>query len=390
MVPPVGREQGVSLRALCGEIAFTALLVVAGCQSPKQEAPDSPFLNVSRDAEVTFVGDETCATCHEDLYDSYQSHGMAQSFYRLTPENAVEDFSGVVLHHESSGFSYRAYRDGDRFVQEEFRLGPDGEKEHVLVRTMDYVVGSGSAARTYLTEENDRLYELPLTWYTQKQQWDFSPGYEVLNNRFDRAIPARCMACHNGYSEPVEDVPGKFVSLADGIGCESCHGPGSLHVEERTAVPESADSIDHTIVNPAHLSLDLRLDVCQQCHLHTDVSLLREGKSAFGYRPSLPLSSHRALFSPETEETDADDERSRIAVISHADRMKQSQCFIQSRSVSEVEPMDCLTCHDPHEGFRDKGPEYFNVTCRECHDTGALQESMPTPELRANHAVGAN
>ena len=116
---------------------------------------------------MQFVGDETCATCHEDLYASYATHGMARSFYRLTPEAAVEDFSGVEIRHEPTGFVYTARREGDRFVQEERREAPDGTVSHRLVRTMDYVVGSGSAARTYLSEENGRLYELPLTWYTQ-------------------------------------------------------------------------------------------------------------------------------------------------------------------------------------------------------------------------------
>ena len=35
------------------------------------------------------------------------------------------------------------------------------------------------------------------------------------------------MACHNGLSEAVPFTNGKFAALADGIGCEQCHGPGS-------------------------------------------------------------------------------------------------------------------------------------------------------------------
>ncbi|GAB5537279.1 MAG: hypothetical protein Rubg2KO_35280 [Rubricoccaceae bacterium] len=356
----------------------------AACMGPATSAEDaSPFLNVTED--VAYVGDAACASCHGELAESYATHGMAQAFYPLTPETAVEDFSGVVVPHEASGFVYVARRDGDRYVQEEYRLGPNGEKTHQLVREMTYVMGSGSAARTYMVEENGRLYELPLTWYTRSDDasvggfWGFSPGYEEFNGRFDRTVPDRCMACHNGTTtEPVEFANGKYASLDTGISCESCHGPGELHAQARLEDPEAPDSMDVTIVNPKWLSLDLRLDVCQQCHLSGEVSVLRDGESAYSYRPGRPLSAHRALFAL------ADTDPNRVGVISHADRMKESACFIESAA------MDCVTCHNPHEGFRDKGPETFNTTCESCHQPDALVAEMPTPELQIQHQVGAN
>ncbi|MEM1043569.1 MAG: tetratricopeptide repeat protein [Bacteroidota bacterium] len=360
-------------------------LAAVGCGGADEPRPvaDVETGSIFRNTDAgSYVGDEACASCHEDLYTSYQSHGMAQSLYALTPDRAVERYGGAALYHEASGFYYRVYEREGVFFQEEYRQGPGGRKTHQLVRQMDFVVGSGTAARTYLTKQDDLYYELPLTWYTQadggRGRWDFSPGYREANGRFDRTIPARCMACHNGASEPVSFVEGAYASIADGIGCERCHGPGSIHVEARLADPEAADSIDYTIVNPAHLSLDLRLDVCQQCHLNGTVSILREGKEAFGYVPSEPLAAHVAHFdvggsAPGT-----------ISVISHADRMKQSACFVQSSA------MDCVTCHNPHEGFRDKGPEYFNATCQGCHEPATLQAGMPTPELRAQHASEAN
>jgi Tfp pilus assembly protein PilF len=146
-------------------------------------------------------------------------------------------------------------------------------------------------------------------------------------------------------------------------------------VEARLADPEPAEGVDRTIVNPAHLPLDRRLDVCQQCHTHGAVSLLREGERAFGFRPGEALSDHVALFATAT------DDPARIAVISHADRMQQSPCFAESGT------MDCVTCHDPHAGFREAGPEYFNRTCLGCHPAGPLQAAMPTPALRAQHAA---
>lgn len=367
-------------------------LVWTGCRGTPSDDPqagsggdgtgeEQAFVNVG--TNVAFVGDAACFDCHEEQYRGYQTHGMARSFYRLTPENVVEDFSGVVVRHEASGYYYRPFREGDRFYQEEYRLGPDGKPTHRLVREIAYVVGSGTAARTYLTESNGRLYEMPLTWYTQKRKWDFSPGYREHNSRFDRLIPDRCMVCHNSYPEPVPFVEGKYGAVPHGIGCERCHGPGARHIEERLASPEAPGDIDRSIVNPAHLSLDRRLDVCQQCHLSTTVSILREGRTAYDFRPAQALDGYVALFAAETPADEND-----IPVISHADRMKQSPCFIATRDSGA--PMDCVTCHNPHEGFRDKGPAYFNQTCQTCHPAALLQAELHTPEAKARHAADAN
>ena len=354
---------------------------MSACGIPRTDEAAAPtFQNVVEG--VAYVGDAQCATCHETEFNGFREHGMARGFYRLTSATAVEDFSGVVVRHEETEFYYIARKAGDQYVQEEYRLDAAGARTHQLVRTMDYVIGSGSAARTYLTEVDGRLYELPLTWYTQANggqgRWDFSPGYAEVNGRFERAIPPGCMSCHNGISEPVTHVQGKYISLAQGIGCERCHGPGQLHVEARLVDLEPADSIDLTIVNPAHLPIELRLDVCQQCHTNGAVSILRDGESAYSFRPSQPLQDHVAIFGIESDDSNS------ISVISHAERMKQSECFMVSQT------MDCVTCHNPHEGFREAGPSYFNDTCMSCHSPDGLQAALVSSESRSDHTAQSN
>ncbi len=374
-------------------VRLTVLLSLALCLAAcgKSEAPvarttdeaaaHSAFQNVG--GGVAYVGDDACFSCHEDLWRGYQTHGMARSYYPMTPEHVRETKPGGPIRHEATNLTYRVFEQEGHFFQEEYRLDGAGRKTHRLVRRMDFVVGSGNVARTYLAEDGGRLYELPLTWYAQAQKWDFSPGYRETNGRFDRLIPEGCMACHNSYPQSVPFVKGKYTAVPNGIGCERCHGPGGLHVEERLASPEPAGEIDATIVNPKHLALDRQLDVCQQCHLHGTVSVERDGKGPFDYRPSEPLSAHRALFS-----LDAPLAAGQIAVISHADRMKQSACF--EGTLASATPMTCVTCHNPHEGFRDKGPAYFNQTCLTCHAPEALPAAFTTEEARRSHAATAN
>lgn len=376
--------------SIAGVLAFA--ISVFGCKQSKKAPMPTPhnaaitvdsvvFRNV--DAGVAYAGDDACFSCHEDEYRGFKRHGMAHSFYRLTAETAVEDFSAPPIRHASSGYSYRVFAKAGHYYQEEFQVDSRGKKTHSLVREMQYVVGSGTAARTYLTDNKDYLYELPLTWYTQVKKWDFSPGYKAGNARFDRLVPERCMACHNSYPRSVPFAKGKYSEVPLGIGCERCHGPGALHVDERLSDPGFDSKIDPTIVNPAHLSLDRRLDVCQQCHLAGTTLILREGEGAFDYIPSKPLSGHMSLFYADVSDTG-----DQISVISHADRMKKSACFIATKM--QGKPMECVTCHDPHAGFREHGGQSFNNKCLTCHRVKRLAGRFSESQVRKNHTATAD
>jgi Tfp pilus assembly protein PilF len=248
----------------------------------------------------------------------------------------------------------------------------------VVERRMDHVMGSGNAARTYLTVDNGWVYQLPLTWYSQANKWDFSPGFDVVNHRFSRLVPDRCMACHNSYPEAVTHTDGKYASIPFGIGCERCHGPGSLHVDERLAVPEVSGEFDDTIVTPSDLPFERRMDVCQQCHLHASVSLLREGRTAYSFRPGQALSSHVALF-PARKAPGSDE----IGVISHADRMKKSACFGEPGSA--VGRIECVTCHEPHTAFRSRPERAKHEACLTCHAGGAFEAQFASDDMRQAH-----
>lgn len=363
---------------------FVAAILLSSCRSNESNVIGETerrltFANIES-ATASYVGDASCASCHSEEYAGFQNHGMSHSFYPVRTGDRPEDFSIDPIYHAASNFYYQPIEIAGEYFQEEFRLDSAGKKIHSVKRRMDYVVGSGGAAYTYLTSDNGHLFELPLTWYTQPSKWDFSPGYEATNLRFDRLIPDRCMACHNSVPEDVPNLEGKYVTLPEGIGCERCHGPGSIHVDERLSDPD-VSGIDTTIVNPVHVSLDRRLDVCQQCHLNGSVDVLREGKSAFDFQPSQLLSEHQAMFIAH------DSDSSEVRVISHADRMKQSECFLGT--LNSPAPLECTTCHDPHAGFRDQGYAYFTQTCLSCHPADELLKNRP-PKFTEDHNAQAN
>jgi Tfp pilus assembly protein PilF len=358
--------------------AFTALV---GCdRAPesratiKQEEEPSPsFRNVG--TTTSYVGDAACATCHAEATSTYRQHAMASSFHRWTRDVRIETPLDTPLYHGPTGLHYSVADVDGRLYQIEFLIGPGGKRLHELRKRIDYVMGSGYIARTYFTEENGRLFQLPLTWYRQ-HGWDFSPGYELNNARFDRVMPDRCIACHSSYPEPIPFLEGKFAELRPGIGCERCHGPGALHVMERRAAIQRDTGYDNTIVNPARLPLERRLDVCEQCHVHTPVTVLREGKDAFSYVPSQSLRDYAAFFKVTGS----------IDLVSHADRLRQSACFLATRTTAR--PLECATCHDPHSSAPDSRAR--TQTCQSCHSAAVLEQRLARSTSRAAHGPTAD
>jgi Tfp pilus assembly protein PilF len=362
-------------------LLFSAIVVLAGCDrssAPRTaaSAPDEPspvFRNVA--AAVSYVGDAACVSCHASEATVYRRHAMARSFHRWTPATRIETPLGTPLHNVPTGFDYTVVDSGGYLYQVESLTGADGRRLHRLERRMDYVMGSGQVARTYFTEDNGRLFQLPLTWY-REHGWDFSPGYQLNNARFDRVLPDRCVACHASYPRPIPHLEGKFAELRDGIGCERCHGPGALHVAERRAGVARDSGYDRTIVNPARLPLERRMDVCEQCHVHTAVTVLREGKNDFSYMPSQPLHEQFAFFKVSGS----------IDLVSHADRLKQSRCFVATRSSSR--PLECATCHNPHQPPPDA--RTLSQPCLRCHAPSVLQQRLARSTSRADHTPAAN
>jgi tetratricopeptide (TPR) repeat protein len=272
-------------------------------------------------AAALFVGSQACRPCHLAIFESYARTPMARS------SGKVDSVPAALF--TAAGHRYK--------ISENRLIFDEGSA------SFNYFIGSNTAGRTYATERDGFLFELPVTWYVKKQMWDTSPGYERETDvRLDRPIDPTCLACHASRLRPVLGTQNRYGDppfLDDGVGCERCHGAGGEHVHNPAAAK---------MVNPAKLDAERRDSVCSQCHLTGAARIERAGRRFAEYRAGDRLSDFVSYFAPDSAE---------LKVTSHVEKWAESGCKRASG-----DRLWCGTCHEPHSNAN-----RTQAACLDCH-----------------------
>ena len=319
---------------------FLAFLACAALTTPSAQSipPTTP---------ADYAADEKCLSCHQD------KKPYLGTAHNLTSKLATKDsIAGQFREGENTlktsnpDLSYKMEATKDGFFQMAV-LGTPPDTA-TFSRRFDFVIGSGRKGQTYLywAEEN-RLCELPVSYWTELGKWVNSPGYPDGELNFGRPVPARCLECHATSFEPIPGTVNRFdkTNFILGISCGKCHGPGREHVELRLA--RAAPSPGPEIVNPTKLARAREIEVCAVCHGGLGV----QTAPAFSFVPGKPLQDYLQLRPPGPDEA-VDVHGNQIALL------ERSRCF-------QASTMTCSTCHDVHLPQRD-APAY-STTCLTCH-----------------------
>ena len=244
------------------------------------------------------------------------------------------------------------------------------------------------------------VFVLPLQWNVEGtmgnagfEDWPYrdlrsDQWYDYANNQLRRpdltqSFDNQCAGCHftgmklsgsetSGFrARAVSDPNGDFDYDEDGrpeeinIGCESCHGPGSEHLEDKQRGKH--------IVSPSLLTPERELLICGACHSRP------AGKG--GANAEAPLSSQglmpvpglrRGEFADQfTTRVDAAAEHLHASGDSNAPHQQYTDFVRTSMARNGSVLMTCSSCHDAHgnaEHSHDlRSASDDNAACTACH-----------------------
>lgn len=281
---------------------------------------------------------------------------------KLARESTVRgDFRGAT--YEVRGKPWRFFRVGDKYMVT--AEGPDSELADFEVT---HTFGVEPLQQYLVAQAGGRLQALPVAWDTREKRWfalataqTAPPGDWLHWTQQGQNWNSMCADCHatnvqKGYDDTTRAFHTTYAEL--GVGCESCHGPGSRHV----ANPASAHDARALHVEERGPS---QVERCAACHA-------RRAQIADHGAPGAPLLDRYvpAVLEPGVFHADGQ----------ILDEDFEYQSFVQSKMYAKG--VGCSDCHDAHSGkLRSEG----NALCTRCHEANVFD----TP-AHHGHAVVAD
>lgn len=168
--------------------------------------------------------------------------------------------------------------------------------------------------------------------------------------------PEMCAQCHEKVADAfAKTIHGKIKVFEAAIepGCESCHGPGSIHAEE-------ADPAK--IINPAKLAAVESSEICLKCH---------KGEEQFNwhgtahYLNDVTCVSCHNTHNPKYKYMLAENDP-KLCFTCH--REQQARANFPSHHPIKEGKMNCNSCHATHGSvFRNLREATTNELCLNCH-----------------------
>ena len=342
--------------AWLGAGAAALAVVVAGLLFPAGESPvraqTEPPAAPATTPTATYVAETTCRNCHEAAFDAWSSSHHAHAMERPSAASVRGDFDDARF--ESGGARYRFFRrDGDYFVE---TAGADGTPTEFRIA---YTFG-WEPLQQYLVEfDGGRLQALTAAWDTEAGEWfdlaaEFpadtpaAPGDPLHWTGREYNWNFRCADCHStdlkrNYDAEADRYDTTFSAV--NVGCQSCHGPGSEHIDwlsrgRPATVPTAGLVVD--------VSAGLEVETCARCHSRRrSITRAYVAGEAFLDHYVLELLDE-GLYFPDGQ---------------IHDEVFVYGSFLQSRM--HRQGVTCSDCHEPHSGeLLAEG----NAVCTACHN----------------------
>ncbi|MCC6955328.1 MAG: hypothetical protein IT316_00955 [Anaerolineales bacterium] len=291
-----------------GQIGPAGPLGPEGPQGP--QGPQGQPGPAGKDAAFAgpgFAGDQTCSGCHQDIYDTYIKSGHPWIMNPVV-DNTAPNISTTHIKTLPQGYSWDDVR---------------------------YVIGGYNWKALFIDSEGFIITDAP----GETGNASFLNQYNLSNSLLEKnaalvsfeagvdKLAYNCGSCHStgfnprGNQDDLAGISGTWAQ--EGVRCEACHGPGSLHASNPTGFD---------------MKIDRDAGACEKCHSRG---------SGDGLVVSNGFIQHGGSYGD----------------------------LFQGKHVV----LDCVICHDPHSGVvqnRSKGQATTRVTCDQCHQAQRGQHKV--------------
>lgn len=352
-------------------------------RGPAAPGPATP----SPTPAATYVDNKVCLGCHLEEGRQWQTSHHAQAMAPAAAETVRGDFSNRTFTHR--GVTSRFFKRGEAFfVNTE---GADGKHADFQIR---YAFGVAPLQQYLVELPGGRLQPLTVAWDEPGRRWfhllpnEKTPPGDVLHwtGRYQNAN-TMCLVCHTtDYEKRYDPVTDTFASrwAEPNVSCQSCHGPGSAHVEWETNQRGAGPAVAPDPKAPRGLTVDIRgasarkrTELCAPCHSR---------RSELTPRPA-PGEPHLDNFLPSLL----------VEGLYHADGQQLDEVYVDAsfrQSLMHQRGVTCTDCHNPHTG-KLKLPG--NAVCLQCHrpdpgsrfPTAAGNYDSPAHHFHKNGSTGA-
>lgn len=329
-----------------------------------------------------YVGSDTCTGCHEEEAEAWRGSHHDLAWTLPGPDTVLGDFSDAEFAHDGTLTRFRR-QDGTFLATVTEK---DGSKTEYPVHS---VIGVAPLQQYVLETEPGRLQSFDVTWDAERDRWyhlypdqDLPPDDGLHWTGPYKNWNGRCAVCHaTGFDAGYDARNSKYASdqAEIGVGCEACHGPGSVHLDwvEGKPVPQDSDPpLDVAGFTMSFTETEASIQQCAGCHSRREALDDASPMPGTPYHDAYTL----ALLRPGLYHADGQ----------ILDEVYVYGSFLQSKMYARG--VGCMNCHDPHSaGLKAEG----NAVCTQCHspagnpDFPTLRPAEYDAPAHTHHAAGS-
>lgn len=334
-------------------------------------------------APLRYVGSQACLACHAAQGSAWQESHHARAMQPANAQTVLGDFNNARF--TNAGVTSRFFQRGGKYF-----VNTDGHQGKPADYEIRHTFGVYPLQQYLIEIPGGRLQALSIAWDARRrkeggQRWyslypdqNIKAGDPLHWSGRDQNWNFMCAACHStGVQKNYDLARNTYATtrIEDGVGCETCHGPGSRHLDWTRRHPGGDDGARNKgLVRAAAAKLEWQfttgqpiaspqgdvatartgMESCFACHARRQDIVSEKDPEAPFLDTYLPSLLDRNLY--------------------HADGQIDGEVFefgsfAQSRMYRAG--VTCANCHDVHtQQLKAEG----NALCLQCHSATTYQK----------------